>query len=1049
MSNSSNFIVYNASAGSGKTYTLVKRSLTILLKSNDSFLFQKILAITFTNKAANEMKERILETLELFTDLEKTQSDSMFLEIKSILNIEDKILTNRARKVLDAILNNYTAFHITTIDSFTHKIIRSFAFDLGLNVDFEVELDQRLVINQSVEMLFDKIGNDQQLTDVLITFALQKIAEDKNWDVSKELKEFAKLLFNENDAIHLDKVKSISMDDFSKLKEKLTKENKEIEKKFTEIGDKGLEIFIQTGLEEDDFSSSALPKHFKYLVNKEYAKLKFEGRLNKNIEKDHHQTSGKSTAESKAIIASVKDVMVQLYLESKELYILKYQTYLLNKNVMKSLIPLAVLKKIKEEVNQYKEENNILLNAEFNGIISKHLTNQPAEFIYEKIGEKYRHYFIDEMQDTSVLQWQNLVPLIKNAIESLDINQEAGSLLLVGDAKQSIYRWRGGKAEQFIGLTQDDNPFHVEKEVLNLETNHRSYSNIIQFNNDFFTFLTKYIAKPAYANIYKVGNQQKATNKKGGYVSIDFIEKSLKVDEQNIAYGEKIVKTVNKLENQFDKNEICILVRTKKQGVALAEYLIDNKIDVVSSETLLLKNSAKVNYIINVYKILDNEKDEESKLEVLHFLYNYFKLQIDKHTFFMQLVKLDNEAFFNALNNFHCSFNYTELTQNSLYQKTEHIIQAIDLHLQVNAYVTYFLDEIFTLANKDQHSIIDFLNFWDLKQDEISIVAPEQKNAVQIYTVHKSKGLEFPVVIFPYDLDIYYKNKDTIWYDPLPEEFAPIPTTIFNVKNEIATLGETGEQLLNDFLEQKELDNFNILYVALTRAKEQLYIFSQHTTYKDKPSKYSHFLIDFLADKYDVSVDHYPLNGSDKRISTKNAAKTKTLELTKFVSTNYKNQALSLVASKKKKLDVSKQNAREYGNIIHELMQYIEEETDINFAVNKFIMLNIIDEKDKKWVVDLIYKITKHNKLKAYFKNGVNCVNEREILTKEGELIIPDRLVFNDNQVTIIDYKTGKKEKVYQKQLHKYAKGLEDLGYHTDKKLLVYIDKEIEVEEVV
>ena len=181
----SNFIVYNASAGSGKTYTLVKKYLTIILKSSNSFLFQKILAITFTNKAANEMKERILETLELFTDLDKAKADDMFLELKNILSIEEEVLSQRAYRVLDAILNNYAAFNITTIDSFTHKIIRSFAFDLGLNVDFEVELDQRLVLNQSVEMLLEKIGLDEQLTNVLVTFELQKIADDKSWDINR------------------------------------------------------------------------------------------------------------------------------------------------------------------------------------------------------------------------------------------------------------------------------------------------------------------------------------------------------------------------------------------------------------------------------------------------------------------------------------------------------------------------------------------------------------------------------------------------------------------------------------------------------------------------------------------------------------------------------------------------------------------------------------------------------------------------------------------------------------------------------------------------
>ena len=263
MQKPSTFQVYNASAGSGKTFTLVKEYLKILLTSEDIFTFQKILAITFTNKAAGEMKERVLLNLQDFSEGKENNLLPIILEETSI---DKDVLKTRSQKILDAILQNYSAFSITTIDSFTHKLIRSFAYDLGLSLNFEVEMDVISILNEAVDVLISKIGTDEKITKTLIEFSLEKIDEDKSWDISRELSEFAKILLNEDDTAHFKKLADKSLDDFTNLKAKLYKHQTALKDELKIIGKTGLKIIEEASLEHKDFYYSLLPKHFLSLT---------------------------------------------------------------------------------------------------------------------------------------------------------------------------------------------------------------------------------------------------------------------------------------------------------------------------------------------------------------------------------------------------------------------------------------------------------------------------------------------------------------------------------------------------------------------------------------------------------------------------------------------------------------------------------------------------------------------------------------------------------------------------------------------------------------
>ena len=1049
MQNLSTFQVYNASAGSGKTFTLVKEYLKVLLQSEDVFRFQKILAVTFTNKAAGEMKERVLENLH---DFSEGKENDLFLQIINEISVDKPTVKVRSKKILNAVLQNYSAFSITTIDSFTHKIIRSFAHDLGLSLNFEVEMDAVSLLNEAVDVLISKIGTDKEITKLLIDFSLSKADDDKSWDISRELNEFSKILLNEDDTKHFRKLADKKISDFTSLKNKLLKYQKETTKQQREIGKNGLEIIATTHLEHKDFYSSMLPNHFVALAeNPEKAKFFEASKLRERIEESNFYSKSKPD-NIKTAIEGVLPELLALYQQSEELY----QQFLMYKLALKSIIPLAVLNHINSELNEIKEENNIRLNAEFNQLISDNIKNQPAPFIYERIGQKFMHYFVDEMQDTSVLQWQNLIPLIDNALA-----QENSNLLLVGDGKQAIYRWRGGKAAQFIGLGSEendsDNPFFIKKEIKELERNYRSFSEIIDFNNSFFQHTSQFLQNDAYKKLFIDGNKQLENDKKGGFVSLSFLEKEEEKEEEKekekVKYPKKILEIIRNLDSNFSLGDICVLVRKKKDGVAVANYLSENDIDIVSSETLLLQNSSKVNFMVNLLQVIQHPNDEETRFEMLHFLHKHLRIRSDEHSFLNDFVHLQNKNLFNQLKNYGIIFELSSFYQLPFYEKIEEIIRSFSLIVTSDAYVQFFLDVVLEQQRKGT-SVQEFLDFWEDKKDNLSIVAPESKNAVRVMTIHKSKGLEFPIVIFPYDLDIYRQVSPKVWFDDLSKDaFENFEELLLPLNKELSYLNDRGLEIYQQQREELELDNFNLLYVTLTRAIEQLYIVTEKKISakgKENTHFYSGIFINYLKDKnlWSDDVLEYTFGLSARVSSRKDASEL--VEIQKqFISTPWQDHHIYMLASSSKLWDTKQGEAVEFGNLIHEMMSKIMIKSDVKNVVNRYVQQGIIGVEKASEIRQRIEEIVNHRELNFFYTDTVIVFTEREIVAIDNQTIIPDRLVFNQqNEVTIIDYKTGEASKKHHQQLLKYQQVLQSMGFKVQKLLLIYIGEKIVVEEV-
>jgi ATP-dependent exoDNAse (exonuclease V) beta subunit len=1043
MSEKNVFTIYNASAGSGKTYTLVQSYLSIVLGAKSPEIFKRILAITFTNKAVAEMKTRIIDTLTAFSEPAILhEGHPMFEDIGLMLGVSPKVLHEKSKAALNAMVHNYAAFDISTIDGFTHRIIRTFAHDLKLPLNFEVELDQEALLNEAVDSLINKAGTETALTKILVEFAIEKADDDKSWDVSYDLNRIAKLLVSESDLKYLNQLRDKTGEDFETLKVFLKQEIRTAEKTIVTNAKQVLAQITEAGLDHKHFSRSTLPNHFK-----KASVLDINGLYKNQLETQLETRNGlysKTLDEdfAVAIDALVPEIELTYKIIKAEVYHLKFL-----KAFYKTLTPLSILNAIHKELILLKEAQNKMLISEFNTIIGAQIKDQPTPFIYERIGEKFKHYFIDEFQDTSEKQWENLMPLINNTL-----SVDGGSTLLVGDAKQAIYRWRGGKAEQFIKLfNTSDTPFNVTQHVKALETNYRSYKAVVNFNNGFFKYLSKTVfQEPDYVSLYE-NAPQKFNKDDQGYVALSFLDID-KADNRDEVFAQATLDRIKTaLINGFTLDEITVLVRKKKEGVVLANYLSEQGIPIISSETLLIMNAPEVVFITNVLALLVQPENNELKIEVLDFLNHHYKIR-DTHHFFATHIKLSVEALFEALKAFHVHLNPSALLQLPLYDLVESIARAFQLTHSPNAYLQYYLDVVLDFYEKKGSDISAFLVHLAKKKDTLSVISPEGQNAVQIMTVHKSKGLEFPVVIFPFaDLDVYQEIEPKEWFRLEAEHYHGFSHTLLNFNSDFENYGAQGAAIYKRHRCEQELDTINLLYVALTRAEEQLYVISKNdAALKEdrRQQKYSGLFINYLND-LGLWEDHkgeYTF-GTPKKTAVKTQT-TKPVRLQEsFISNERATLNVKIVTKSGMLWDTEQQGAIEKGNLIHEIMSHIKTEKDVTPVMTNYLLASIISTQQHNILQELVSQIVHHQDLNPYFSMDYTVYNERDIIMPNGVLVRPDRVVLDEKKdhVVIIDYKTGEENSQHNNQLNTYKNVLESMGYHVKNTFLVYIGDAVSV----
>ncbi len=1029
------FQIYDASAGSGKTYTLVKEYLKRLLSSQHSGYYKHILAITFTNKAVAEMKVRIVKALKSFSEEHASETENnMLTDLVTETGLSHEEITRRSARILKHLLHHYAMFSVETIDHFNHRLLRTFARDLKLPPHFEVSLDTPQLIGEAVDALIERAGSDPEITQILLDFALEKTDDDTSWDISRDIASIAGLLASENDAPHIKSLSTKSLSQFKQLKALLFSKRKEAQEQTTRIASDILELLTKHQLEESHFSRGHLPKYFARLASADYSVsfgLKWQNELGETP-----MYPGRVSDDTAATIDSISDELISGFQETKEL-LSKVRFY---EAAAKNVVPLSVIHLVGQELERIKEEQNILPIAQFNSLIYEELKDQPAPYIYERLGERYRHFFIDEFQDTSLLQWNNLLPLTDNARSQEYEDGQPGSLTLVGDAKQAIYRWRGGLPELF--LTLSGNASENEIRVNQLQKNFRSQKEIVSFNNSFFSHVSNYFGDDIHTELYRSGNDQQSVATSGGYVNLQFGAFKTK-DDANAFYSEKVLQTIQSLLSEgYSEEDICILTRTRKDGMTMSSHLLAHGIPVVSSETLLLSQSPVVNFLVNLLSWSLYSYKEEFLLSLLNFLYEHLSVQDEKHRFLKNHLTSDPDVFSKGMEAFSVDFSFETFAALSLYESLEYATRQFSLLDAADGYVFGFMDEVFDFSHKPKAGKIQFLEHWEKVQDSRSVQTSTSK-AVQIMTIHKAKGLEFPVVIFPYaDMKLRAERNARMWFplEPSIEEFDEV---LVNVNKEVANFGDKGATLYRERQHITELDTINLLYVALTRPEERLYILAKMpTTNTDTPGSYNELFRSYLQhlQLWPAESMSYEFGTPSAPISIKSdKAPAKQIEA-QFDGSSPDEH--NIVIAGQRDISAASVEAIALGNHLHTVMSNIVVAEDIPSALDELKTLQGMQPDTLKVLSTMVTNITEHPELRHLFQPGSDVQNERDIVTAKGELLRPDRLNFwTDKSVSVVDYKTGGVDPGYVAQIKRYAKALLDMGFRIREALLIYCDK--------
>jgi len=1074
--NYKNFTIYNASAGSGKTRNLVKSYLKIILSTEDKEHFRHLLAITFTNKAVFEMKDRLIKELEDFSLTEREreergliEANSMFVELCKELSLKPIELRKRADVLLKYILHNYATFHVTTIDSFNHQLIRNFWYELHLNPFFEVQLDSETLLERAVDNLLDlagKEGEGEELAQLITEFSNEKMQEDKNWDTRQELLQVAKMLSSENHFQPLKALETKTPNDFKRLKKTLTEQRNKAIATIKQAADSFLALVESNDIERLNFDHGWVYDFFK---NRSDAPEKEPSGWGAGWQSSLADPSAPLYAEGKRDkidtdkLDAIKPQVHAYFTAIKQ----AYAVHSFVKSALKLITPLALLSRIKEQVELIKTEENILPIWEFNGLISDEISRQPIPFIYEHIGERYRHYFIDEFQDTSELQWKNLIPLMKDSVQSMN-NDEEGSLLLVGDAKQSIYRFRGGKAEQFIGLySKEVQPFDVGATSESLDDNYRTLPKVIDFNNDFFKFVANEFRASIYKDLYLNAAQNCPKNKDytqykdkdgklcEGYVQVQFLNLDPKEEQpldplipetftlREQRYCQAVLEKIEHANRAgaADK-DITVLVRKNKEGAAIASYLSANGKEVVSPDSLLLMNVPSVKFLVSLLQLFYHSDSREYKVKML---FDYIRLKGIKDVDSLIRKYLDEPigVFFEQHN-----FSLEQFNQYALYEAIAYAIGSFGIAHPSDAYLTHFLDLVFDFKNARKGSLGDFLEYWEEKKEDISISSPEGRNAIRIMTVHKSKGLESPVIIYAFaDSKLIENKKEEVLWHPVPSErYDGFDFLLVNSNRSLETYSDTlnyAPEFITQHNEEKLLDEINVLYVAMTRPKHFLYVITALP--KAGERSYASLLDSYLsANDYTLENENcysygYPYFPVSKKAGAEGAYIHFPQVWTEPVYT------IATTASDQWLAD--KRNAIERGNTVHELMTQIYKLEDVDVVLQSALAQQLITDED----ADEIKRLTNNNDLLLPFFKDDNYVQyiERDFIDGFGHYFRPDRIAHNpqSKETYILDYKTGEEYDAHKKQLRRYAACLSKMGWKVKAAYLLYLDRYI-TEEV-
>lgn len=1052
--------IYSASAGSGKTYNLAKEYLKAVFSSRNSF--RHILAVTFTNKATAEMKGRILEQL---YSISAGLSDDHIEDLIQHTGKPESWIRMEARNILNAILNDYSRFSVSTIDSFFQKILRAFAKESGLRYGYNIQIDHSLTLSMAVDEVIASASKDKTLLRWLTNYVKHRIDDEKNWYLKNEILKLAEELFSEKYRL-LSFRAGNEIENKEFLEEYLKALNliaNGFERKLSELGRKCLDLWNEYELRDEMFygKSRGVPAFIRNLLN---AEIKEPPNAVREINSDPPRWStGHADVRLVAALKAGLDSAVREALSFYDNNILNYKTI---KAIEANIYTLGIMSDISWHIHRLVDEENNFLLSDTGDIIYRITNAGQTPFIWEKTGNRYGNFMIDEFQDTSIIQWNNFSQLIDNSMA------EGFDNLVVGDIKQSIYRWRNSDWKVLYDLQSnriDNKRFFLHP----LRRNWRSRNNIIRFNNSLFSKLPGVIEEEftgipcsySFGQIYSDVEQEDPGKYSGGYVRIEFVGNN---DELKW-YDNVLNKLPSLIEMIQDKGYRCsdigIIVRKNSEGADVLRTIIEysNNCDqekkrkyeynVLSDDSLLLSASPVINFIISVLYVLDNAADRIKRAEMLRFYLlttgnkKYDVLTLENDTLEEKAARYFPEGYESFL---------SVIREMPVFEMIENIIDFFGLgKCEWNIpYLQNFQDHVLSFSSNYNCDLASLIDWWEKEGRKKSLVFPENQNAMRILTIHKSKGLEFKVVILPFvswPMDHESNKQPVLWVKPEIPPFNRIGLLPVKYKNE---LGDTIFQ--SQWIDEKfsvHLDNLNLLYVAMTRAKDALFAFAPNKTRNktiagmllkslSEAAKPSDRLPEVKLQEYFDKERNIFEFGEMPLPSVKSFD-----ELTNRIDSGYP------VAHKMEKFRLkfhsdeffSKSTPSEtakvdYGKLMHEAFEMIKHPGDIKSSVLKLATEGKIAFNEVSVLENKIASIISRPQAADWFRPDNIVYTEAEIVVPGGSIRRPDRVIYRDGKVIIVDFKFGTEFQGHKTQVREYCDLLEQMGYDRPEAFIWYIE---------
>ena len=1048
--------IIKASAGSGKTFSLTAEFLKLVLNEPLDY-YRHILAVTFTNKATAEMKDRILKELYLLGYGKK--SDHLATLVKSTGKTEEAI-RNKSKAILNRILHGYSWFKVETIDSFFQGVIRNFVRELNIPGYYNVELDQDKVLDEAIDRFLDKLGEDKKIVEWLLHYIEQKMGEGKSWDIKNELKSLGTSLFKEVVLKNEQKLQTILESDeiMQSFRDALQAIVKSFEARITKPAKDALSKIEDYGYTDNDFyfGKSGTISYLRKILKKDFDTP--GSRIHTVLENPDKWPSGKCNDKDGIIKIGIEvlNPCIQHVLGIYEKESAEYYSAL---SILKNLHVLGVLQFLSKELSEIRNEKGLFLISDAAPFIQKIINNNDAPFIYEKTGNYYHNLLIDEFQDTSAMQWENFKPLISN---SLSNNNKC---LLVGDVKQAIYRWRNSEWE--ILADKVKHTFTPETiEEVPLGTNWRSGRQIIEFNNQFFKKAIDIYQgltddnsenfipiKEIYSDIEQHAPDI-ATSVPKGYINIKiFDNQDSKSDPEY--YGDELITGINKMINEgYLPGDMAVLVRSKREGTLISRFIINenkkgsfsSQVGVISNESLFLSHSPAVNLLVAALRFISTPGD---KLIAATVISNYYRLQNsgqENHISFPEekfetglLDKVIMEGFISE-----CE----RLRHLGLYAIVEKLVSLFSLQQneEEKIYIHSFLDIVFEYSSKDIPEINNFLEYWDNEGSGKAVSSAETEGSVKVLTIHKSKGLQFPIVFIPFcDWTILPKANETLWIEPGTEPYNLLSIAPVNY-NKVLEKSEFKASYNKEHY-QTLVDNLNMLYVAFTRPENALFVFARAG---NKDIKNTGDIVLKAISELNDTKEFVSVNEEEKRYTIGEPEQPEAKEKTgravmlpvNEMSTSppeikISSQAINYSVQKGENYDTAA-----YGRIMHAIMENVKTSVDLKFAIRQQLIAGTINKENALGIETLLNEAMENQQAGNWFTNAWTILTETDIIGVSGKIKRPDRVMIDkDNNAVIVDYKFGGEEErsTHKKQVSSYMHLLKDMGYKTVEGYLWYV----------